>query len=103
MHKKLAEQIVTLDFSGLTIQTTITPPPPEKTNGLQGVPWKNFSRNGLSLGKREDSSKGKMIEDSEKQTDKSEPIRKSKRVPKKCVFDDAFDDGIEDEKIRYLE
>ncbi|KAJ4956664.1 hypothetical protein NE237_013447 [Protea cynaroides] len=78
-------------------------PPPEKTNGLQGVPWKDFSRNGLSLGKREDSSKGKMTEDSGKQTDKSEPVRKSKRVPKKRVLDDAFDDGVEDEEIRYLE
>ncbi|XP_042492480.1 nucleolar protein dao-5-like [Macadamia integrifolia] len=78
-------------------------PPPEKAGGLQGVPWSNFSRGGFSLGKKEDSSKGKIYEDSGKQTDKSEPVRKSKRVPKRRVLDDTFDDSDDDEEIRYLE
>ncbi|XP_043725246.1 nucleolin 1-like isoform X2 [Telopea speciosissima] len=77
-------------------------PPPEKASGLQGVSWTNFSRDGFSLGKREDSSKGKMYENSGKQTGKSEPVRKSKRVPKRRVLDDAFD-GSDDEEIHYLE
>ncbi|XP_043709630.1 uncharacterized protein LOC122658654 [Telopea speciosissima] len=78
-------------------------PPPEKASGLQGIPWKDFSRSGFSLGKREDSSKGKISEDSRKQTDKSESVRKSKRVPKRRVLDDVFDEDVEDEEIRYLE
>ncbi|XP_043719385.1 uncharacterized protein LOC122667209 [Telopea speciosissima] len=78
-------------------------PPPEKASGFQGVPWTNFSRGGFNLGKREDSSKGKMYEDSGKRTDKFEPVRKSKRVPKRRVLDDAFDDSDGDEEIRYLE
>ncbi|XP_042517871.1 nucleolar protein dao-5-like [Macadamia integrifolia] len=80
-----------------------SPPPPEKSSGLQGIPWKDFSRSGFSLGKRDDSSKGKMSEDSGRHTDKSEPVRKSKRVPKRRVLDDAFDEDAEDEEIRYLE
>ncbi|KAF8394673.1 hypothetical protein HHK36_020889 [Tetracentron sinense] len=77
--------------------------PPDKGNGLQGIPWKDFSRGGFSLGKREDSSRGKMSEESMsvKQTDKSEPVRKSKRVPKRRLLDGESDD--EDEEIQYLE
>ncbi|OVA02523.1 INO80 complex subunit B-like conserved region [Macleaya cordata] len=70
-------------------------PPPEKVSGLQGVPWKDFSRDGFGLGK-EDSSKNKMPEE-------SDPVRKSKRVPKRRVLDGAFNDGDEDAEIRYLE
>lgn len=39
---------------------------------------------------------------SSKQGDKSEPVRKSKRVPKRRVLDGEFDDDADDE-IRYLE
>ncbi|KAJ4968171.1 hypothetical protein NE237_014872 [Protea cynaroides] len=78
-------------------------PPAEKASGLQGIPWKDFSRSGFSIGKKEGSSKVKMSEDPGKQTDKSEPVRKSKRVPKRRVLDDAFDDDNEDDEIRYLE
>lgn len=72
--------------------------PPDKRSGLQGIPWRDFSRGGFSLGK-EDSSMGKI---SGKQGDKSDPVRKSKRVPKRRVLDGAFDDD-EDDEIRYLE
>lgn len=37
-----------------------------------------------------------------KQGDKSEPVRKSKRVPKRRLLDEAFDED-EDDEIRYLE
>ncbi|XP_020596522.1 uncharacterized protein LOC110036423 [Phalaenopsis equestris] len=33
----------------------------------------------------------------------SEPVRKSRRVPKKRVLDGEFDDGEEDEELRYIE
>lgn len=77
--------------------------PPDKRSGLQGIPWRDFSRGGFSLGK-EHSSMGKISEKntSGKQGDKSEPVRKSKRVPKRRVLDGAFDDD-EDDEIRYLE
>ncbi|XP_010259288.1 PREDICTED: uncharacterized protein LOC104598774 [Nelumbo nucifera] len=80
-------------------------PPPDKTKSLQGVPWKDFSNGGFSLGKKDDSSRGKMSDESVsgKQTDKSEPVRKSKRVPKRRVLGATFDDNDEDEEIQYLE
>lgn len=34
---------------------------------------------------------------------KCDPVRKSRRVPKKRVLDGEFDDGDEDDEIRYLE
>lgn len=39
----------------------------------------------------------------EKQTEKSDSVRKSKRVPKRRVLDGAFDEDDEDDEIRYLE
>lgn len=80
-----------------------SPPPPVNKTGLQGIPWKDFSRGGFSLG-REDSLIGKMPEKNAfgKQGEKSERVRKSKRVPKKRVLDGAFDEDDDDE-IRYLE
>lgn len=60
---------------------------PDKGKGLQGVTWKDFSRsvsvNGIH---------------------KSEPVRKSKRVPKRRMLDMGFndEDEDEDEEIRYL-
>lgn len=79
-------------------------PPPVKGSGLQGVPWKDFSRSGFSVAKG-DSLKGKMPEEgfSMKQAGKYEPVRKSKRVPKKRVLDGAEDDEDNDEEIKYLE
>ncbi|KAA8545254.1 hypothetical protein F0562_020038 [Nyssa sinensis] len=80
-------------------------PSPDKGSGLHGVPWKDFSRSGFSV-RKVDSSRGKMTEESVsiKQSDKHEPVRKSKRVPKRRLLDGAFDDGDDDdEEIRYLE
>ncbi|PON72376.1 INO80 complex, subunit Ies [Trema orientale] len=60
--------------------------PLEKRSGLQGIPWKDFSRGGFSLG-RDDSVMGKVSRKntSGREEEKSEPVRKSKRVPKKRV------------------
>ncbi|CAK9145226.1 unnamed protein product [Ilex paraguariensis] len=73
----------------------------DKKSGLQGIPWMDFSRARFSLGK-EDSLMGKMSgkNASERQGEKSDPVRKSKRVPKKRRLDGAFE---EDDEIRYLE
>ncbi|KAK7396975.1 hypothetical protein VNO78_18139 [Psophocarpus tetragonolobus] len=79
--------------------------PSEKRSGLQGVPWKDFSRGGFGIGK-EESSMGKISgkNTSSKMGNKSEPVRKSKRVPKRRVLDGEFgDDDDEDDEIRYLE
>ncbi|WVZ05633.1 hypothetical protein V8G54_018979 [Vigna mungo] len=79
--------------------------PSDKRSGLQGVPWKDFSRGGFGLGK-EESLMGKISAKnaSSKLGDKSEPVRKSKRVPKRRVLDGEFgDDDDEDDEIRYLE
>ncbi|KAF8006668.1 hypothetical protein BT93_K0853 [Corymbia citriodora subsp. variegata] len=75
----------------------------DKRTGLQGIPWKDFSKGGFSFGK-EDSLMGKMSgrNPSGKQGDKSEPVRKSKRVPKKRLMDGEFNDD-EDDELRYLE
>ncbi|KAF9596522.1 hypothetical protein IFM89_012253, partial [Coptis chinensis] len=79
--------------------------PPGKKGGLQGVPWKDFSRCGYGLGKKDDTASAKMPEESVsgKQIDKIEPVRKSKRVPKPCVLDGGIGDGEEDAEICYLE
>ncbi|KAL5155795.1 hypothetical protein HKD37_19G054800 [Glycine soja] len=79
--------------------------PSDKRSRLQGVPWKDFSRGGFGLGK-EESLMGKISgkNTSSKLGDKSEPVRKSKRVPKRRVLDGEFgDDDDEDDEIRYLE
>jgi len=78
--------------------------PSDKRSGLQGVPWKDFSRGGFGLGK-EESLMGKISgkNSSSKLGDKSEPVRKSKRVPKRRVLDGEFGDDDEDDEIRYLE
>lgn len=72
-----------------------------KRLGLQGIPWKDFSTVGFTLW-RESSSTGSMSDKnhSVKQGEHSDPVRKSKRAPKKVV---TFDDEDEDEEIRYLE
>ncbi|KAK9086295.1 hypothetical protein Syun_028689 [Stephania yunnanensis] len=69
-------------------------PPASNASGLQGY-----------LGKKEISLKVKMPEEnlSENQTEKCEAVRKSKRVPKRRVLDGSFNDGDEDDEIRYLE
>jgi hypothetical protein len=76
-----------------------------KRSGLQGIPWKDFSRVGFSLVKEEESLMGKQSGKSAsgKQGDKFEPVRKSKRVPKRRVLDSEFGDEEDDDEIRYLE
>ncbi|BFG36812.1 hypothetical protein CerSpe_230860 [Prunus speciosa] len=65
----------------------------EKGSGLRGVPWKDLSKSVTGVGKA-DSSRGGMPE---------EPVRKSKRVPKRRLLD-AVDDGDDDDvEVRYLE
>ncbi|XP_077240774.1 uncharacterized protein LOC143881543 [Tasmannia lanceolata] len=84
--------------------------PPGQANGLQGIPWKDFSGGNFPLVPTE-NLRGKISEEnlSAKQTDKSnsiyssEPTRKSKRVPKRRVLDGTFDDDNADDEIQYLE
>ncbi|KAJ6334388.1 hypothetical protein OIU76_008130 [Salix suchowensis] len=69
--------------------------------GLQGVPWKEFSREGFSI-RKDDCSMGKTSSKNiaGKQGDKPETARKSKRAPKRRVLDGDED---EDDEILYLE
>ncbi|KAM1449721.1 hypothetical protein ACFX1T_008220 [Malus domestica] len=78
--------------------------PSDKKRGLKGIPWKDFSRSGVSLG-RDNYSMGRTAgkNTSGKEGDISEPVRKSKRVPKRRVLDGDFGDEEEDDEIRYLE
>ncbi|PSS06059.1 INO80 complex subunit B like [Actinidia chinensis var. chinensis] len=75
------------------------PPPLVKKSFMRGIPWKDFS------GRSSDLGTGKMPEknSSANRGEKSVPVRKSKRVPKKRVLDREFDDEDEDDEIRYLE
>ncbi|KAG1326184.1 eukaryotic translation initiation factor 5B-like [Cocos nucifera] len=79
----------------------------EKRNVFQGDVRRDSSGLSFSRGAKDDSLGKKGI--SGKQTDKlhgisaSEPLHKSKRVPKRHVLGGAFDDGEEDAEICYLE
>ncbi|KAI3449388.1 hypothetical protein Pfo_006053 [Paulownia fortunei] len=77
-------------------------PPLDKKSGLQGIPWKDFSKSSFSIG-REDMGRTLARNAFEKQGDKSDSARKSKRVPKRRVLDGEFDEDDEDDEIRYLE
>lgn len=77
-------------------------PSREKKGGLQGIPWKDFSKVGFTLRREESSMKGVGKNSSGKQGDKSDSARKSKRAPKKRTVD-GFDDDEDDDEIRYLE
>ncbi|KDP23390.1 hypothetical protein JCGZ_23223 [Jatropha curcas] len=96
------------DFQQKSIEENVDDNPSfasDKGSGLRGVPWKDFSRSGLSVGKT-DVSRVRMPDEnlSPKQTDNYEPVRKSKRVPKKRLLDGVIDDeGEDDDEIRYLE
>ncbi|KAL6968642.1 hypothetical protein U1Q18_034440 [Sarracenia purpurea var. burkii] len=78
--------------------------PPYKKILMQGIPWKDFSSDS-STRRKKDSLMGKMPENnaSGNQGENLEPVRKSKRVPKRRVLDGAFDGEEEDDEIRYLE
>ncbi|KAK9685008.1 hypothetical protein RND81_10G249400 [Saponaria officinalis] len=76
-----------------------------KRSGLQGIPWKDFSRAGFSLGREESQSpvtKGAGKSGSGKQGDKPDSARRSRRASKKRAPDD-LDDDEDDDEIRYLE
>ncbi|KAM1169685.1 hypothetical protein ACFX19_031968 [Malus domestica] len=78
--------------------------PSDKKQGLKGIPWKDFSRSGINLG-RDNCSMGRTAGKNTygKEGDRSEPVRKSKRVPKRRILDGDFGDEEEDDEIRYLE
>ncbi|KAE9593777.1 hypothetical protein Lal_00036353 [Lupinus albus] len=74
----------------------------DKRSGLQRHPWKDSSRSGFGLEKEElliGRASGKNIDSN--RGDKSEAVRKSKRVPKRRVIDEEF--GDDDDEIQYLE
>ncbi|KAE8660572.1 receptor-like serine/threonine-protein kinase ALE2-like isoform X1 [Hibiscus syriacus] len=77
---------------------------PTDRSGLQGVPWKDFSKGGFGFGK-EDSlvakTSGKNI--SGKLGDHGDTVHKSKRVPKKRLLDWEFSEDDNDDEIRYME
>ncbi|KAL2485729.1 HIT zinc finger [Abeliophyllum distichum] len=74
-------------------------PAQDKKSGIQGISWKDFSKGSFGLGKED---KGRMLAKNafEKQGEKLDPVRKSKRMPKRRVLDEEDD---EDDEIRYLE
>ncbi|KAL5700872.1 hypothetical protein ACHQM5_026274 [Ranunculus cassubicifolius] len=76
-------------------------PTPKSVSGLQGVPWKDFSAGNFII---KECSEDKMRRNSasDNKVDKSDLVRKSRRVPKRRALDDAFEDEDDDE-IRYLE
>ncbi|XP_019430677.1 PREDICTED: uncharacterized protein LOC109338012 isoform X1 [Lupinus angustifolius] len=74
----------------------------DKRSGLQRHPWKDLSRSGFGLEKEESLMgriSGKNIDGN--RGDKSEAVRKSKRVPKRRVIGEEFAD--DDDEIQYLE
>ncbi|KAK4406926.1 hypothetical protein Sango_0273600 [Sesamum angolense] len=77
-------------------------PPRDKKSGLQGIPWKDFTKGTFST-VRDDMGRTSGRNAFEKQGDKSDSVRKSKRVPKRRVLDAEFDEDDEDDEIRYLE
>ncbi|KAL8094474.1 uncharacterized protein LOC141692733 [Apium graveolens] len=78
-------------------------PPPDKKLAPQGIPQKDFSNEDENHSK-EDFSGGQMSgrNGSRKQAEKSDRVRKSRRMPKKRDLNGEFDDDDDDE-IRYLE
>ncbi|CAA2967012.1 calponin homology domain-containing DDB_G0272472-like [Olea europaea subsp. europaea] len=68
----------------------------------KGIPWKGFSKGDFGIRKED---KGGMLAKNafEKQGEKSDPVRKSRRMPKKRVLDEEFDEDDQDDEIRYLE
>ncbi|KAL6525903.1 hypothetical protein OROMI_030298 [Orobanche minor] len=78
-------------------------PPHDKKRGLQGIPWKDFSKGSFSIGKDDMGRTSGRNNAFEKQGDKSDSVRKSKRAPKKRVLDADFDEDDVDDEIRYLE
>lgn len=63
---------------------------------------KDISKDRLRLGK-DDMRRMVMKNGFETPGEKSDPVRKSKRVPKRRVLDGAFDEDEQDDELRYLE
>lgn len=73
----------------------------EKKSGLQGIMLRDSPKGSFAAGK-DDMGKMPMTNAFEKGGDKSDPTRKSKRVPKRRVSE-WFDEDDNDDEIRYLE
>lgn len=73
----------------------------EKKSGLQGIMSRDSPKGSFAAGKG-DMGKTPMTNAFEKGGDKSDPTRKSKRVPKRRVSE-WFDEDEKDDEIRYLE
>lgn len=76
----------------------------EKERNMRGVPWKDSSKGDLGV-RQVDHLRGRIPAEniSTRETDKHEPVRKSKRVPKKRSLEGVLDDAEDDDEIRYLE
>ncbi|CAN4113392.1 unnamed protein product [Withania somnifera] len=73
----------------------------EKKSGLQGIMLRDSPKGSFTAGKG-DMGKTPMTNAFGKGGDKSDPTRKSKRVPKRRVSE-WFDEDEKDDEIRYLE
>lgn len=76
--------------------------PREKGHGSRGDPWKDGAGANSYRSKITEGNLSGMQRD-QNQGVFSEPIRKSRRVPKKRVLDGEYDDGEEDDELRYIE
>ncbi|XP_020682292.1 uncharacterized protein LOC110099473 [Dendrobium catenatum] len=74
----------------------------DANHGSRGDPWKDGSGANSYRSKITEGNLSGMQRD-QNQGLFSEPIRKSRRVPKKRVLDGEFDDGEEDDELRYIE
>ncbi|KAK9073912.1 hypothetical protein SSX86_006506 [Deinandra increscens subsp. villosa] len=73
-------------------------------SGLQGIPWKDFSRTGIRVG-IVGSSRHTITEESISTKKSESSVHRSKRVPKRRLLDDDGGDNDEDEddaELRYL-
>ncbi|CAI9103535.1 OLC1v1002039C7 [Oldenlandia corymbosa var. corymbosa] len=79
---------------------------PKGRESLRGIPWKDFSKSGIII-KKPALSVGRTAEQdvSAKHFGNNESSRKSKRVPKRRLIAESFEDEEEnsDDEIRYLE
>ena len=76
-------------------------PSRDKKGGLQGIPWKDFSKSGLTFGRDESTMKGVRKNGFVKKSDKFDSVQKSKQISKKRVSD-GFDDYEDDDEVRYM-
>ncbi|KAI3977666.1 hypothetical protein MKX01_030889 [Papaver californicum] len=72
------------------------------SNGASGGGFGSSMKTSQSVDAPRPRKKLIVQETSDDDNSPSEAVRKSKRVPKPRLLDDAFDDGNDDEEIRYL-